>query len=366
MLFGLMFFSSAELAVPPDRYRLLFEAAKAADDAGLGAIWTPERHFDKFGGLFPNPALTSAALAVVTKRLDLRAGSLIAPLHDSIRIAEEWSVVDNLSGGRAAISFGSGWNTNDFVFFPDRYASRQAQMFTQIEEIRTLWRGESIVRTNGSGQETYITLEPRPVRRELPVWVTSSGSAQTFTSAGRIGANLLTHLIGQDLPGLAEKIRLYRTARAEAGHDPAAGTVTLMLHTYVRDDREEARNTAWAPFREYLRSAVKLEQRAAAGGGSISCGYNLPQAEDGLDNDPEVMEELLDLTCERYMDSSALIGSPESCLKIIESVESIGVDEIACLVDFGVPATRVVEGVSGIGKLRERAAGYAASGMWEK
>jgi natural product biosynthesis luciferase-like monooxygenase protein len=354
MLFSIMFFSSAELAAPTNSYRVLFEAARAADEGGLAAIWTPERHFDPFGGMFPNPALTSAALAVATERLELRAGSLISPLHDSIRVAEEWSVVDNLSGGRAAISFGSGWNTNDFVFFPERYAARQAQMYAQIEEVRKLWRGEALQRINGSGKEIQVTLQPRPVRAELPVWVTSSGSAATFRGAGGIGANLLTHLIGQELSELSEKIRLYRSARAEAGYGGSTGTVTLMLHTYLRDDAQLARETAWKPFREYLRSAVKLEQRAAAGGGSISCGYSLPPSE--MDEDPAVMEELLDLTCERYLDERALIGSPAGCSKVVSRLQSIGVNEIACLVDFGIPGDKLVEGIQGIRELKEKAA----------
>ena len=47
-----------------DRYRLLLEGAKFADAHGFAAVWTPERHFHEFGGLYPNPALTSAAVAV--------------------------------------------------------------------------------------------------------------------------------------------------------------------------------------------------------------------------------------------------------------------------------------------------------------
>src|SRR5437879_1777503 len=116
MEFGIMFFSSADQAGTEDRYYLLKKAAEFADQHGFCCIWTPERHFHDFGGLFPNPSVLSAALAVITQRIQLRAGSLISPLHNPIRIAEEWSVVDNLSSGRVAISFGSGWNIDDFIF----------------------------------------------------------------------------------------------------------------------------------------------------------------------------------------------------------------------------------------------------------
>ena len=124
MDFGIMFFSSSSQANDKRKYGLLIDAARYADEQGFTAIWTPERHFHEFGGLFPNPSLTSAALAMVTNNLQIRAGSLISPLHHPVRIAEDWSVIDNLSGGRVAISFGSGWNINDFIFFPERYATR--------------------------------------------------------------------------------------------------------------------------------------------------------------------------------------------------------------------------------------------------
>ena len=66
----------------------------------LGDVWTPERHLHAFGGLFPSSSVISAALAASTQRIRIRAGSVVLPLHSPIRVAEEWSVVDNLSTGR--------------------------------------------------------------------------------------------------------------------------------------------------------------------------------------------------------------------------------------------------------------------------
>src|ERR1044072_8239679 len=81
------------------------ERAMFAARHGFTAVWTPERHFQAFGGLYPNPSVLSAALAMITERVQIRAGSVALPLHHPVRVAEEWSVVDNLSNGRAAISF---------------------------------------------------------------------------------------------------------------------------------------------------------------------------------------------------------------------------------------------------------------------
>jgi natural product biosynthesis luciferase-like monooxygenase protein len=348
MDFGVMFFSSVDT---PDagKYDLLLGAARFADAHGFTCLWTPERHFHPFGGPFPNPAVTSAALATITSRIQLRAGSLISPLHHTVRIAEDWSVVDNLSNGRVAVSFGSGWNVNDFVFFPERYQSRQRVMYEQIDTVRRLWRGERIVETNSAGKPVEIQIYPRPVQRELPVWVTSSGNAETFRSAGSIGANMLTHLIGQDLTQLAGKVRAYREAWEAAGQ-AGRGTVSLMLHTYLGDSVDAVRAQVYRPFREYLRSALSLEQLAAVGGGVISGGHKIQPH----DIPADVLEDLLDLTFERYFDGGSLLGTVESCEPFVHRLVESGVDEIACLIDFGAgDRAEVLRSLEHVDRLRE-------------
>jgi hypothetical protein len=116
--FSLYFFSDDGSKDSDDKYRLVLESAKFADRNDFSAVWTPERHFQDFGGLYPNPAVLSAALATITERVQIRAGSVALPLHHPVRVAEEWSVVDNLSGGRVAIAFASGWHVNDFALDP--------------------------------------------------------------------------------------------------------------------------------------------------------------------------------------------------------------------------------------------------------
>ncbi|HEV2146101.1 MAG TPA: LLM class flavin-dependent oxidoreductase [Longimicrobiaceae bacterium] len=347
MELGLMFFSTQTRSADR-KYQLLLDAARFADREGFSSVWTPERHFDAFGGIFPNPAVTSAALAMITRRLQLRAGSLISPLHHVVRIVEEWSVVDNLSGGRVALSFGSGWNVNDFIFFPDRYETRQLHMYEQIEQVQRLWRGEPVVQRNSYGKEVELSIHPKPLQPVLPTWVTSSGNVETFRSAGRIGANLLTHLIGQDVDALEEKIRAYREARAESGFPADEGVVSLMLHTFVGTDVEEVRETVRQPFREYLRSAVLLETAAARGGGTVSGGRRIGAQE----LPPEIMDELLDMTFDRYFHTAALMGTPDSCLPLLDRLDRAGVDEIACLIDFGVAEEEVLRGLEHLGALR--------------
>lgn len=344
-----MFFASAAQSDSVDCYRLVKEASQFADQHQFCCVWTPERHFHEFGGLFPNPSVLSAALAVLTEHIQIRAGSLISPLHDPVRIAEEWAIVDNLSRGRVAISFGSGWNVNDFLFFPDRYHQRQKIMFEQIGLVQELWRGKILKVMNAADQEVEINIFPKPVQAELPVWVTSSGNTETFDRAGRIGANLLTHLLGQDIGTLAEKISVYRNARQSAHQNDGSGKVSVMLHTYVGPTMEKVQAEASNPFRQYVRDAISLEKKSASHGGAISGGHRIEHEEIS-----EVdLQELTDLSFERYFREAALMGTPDSCMKQVQRLQDAGVDEIACLIDFGIAPDKVVEGLRYLNDLRE-------------
>jgi natural product biosynthesis luciferase-like monooxygenase protein/amino acid adenylation domain-containing protein/FkbM family methyltransferase len=345
MDFSLFYFASDEEKQDTDIYELLIEGARFADQHGFSAVWTPERHFHAFGGLYPNPSLTSAALATVTKHIQLRAGSVVLPLHDPLRVAEEWSVVDNLSRGRVAISFASGWHANDFVFAPEAYNQRHEVMYRDIEIVRRLWRGESILRQDGAGKEIEVRIRPRPIQTELPFWITAAGSPATFQSAGRMGANLLTHLLGQTVGELEEKIKLYRTAWQEHGHGPGVGHVTLMLHTFVAGNLEFVREKVREPFTNYLRSSINLLRHSAR-----SLGRDIESqaftAED--------MQAVLAHAFDRYFETSALLGTPETCLDMIGQLKAAGVDEVACLIDFGVEQEAVLSSLRDLNDLKER------------
>ncbi len=343
--YSLFYFASADERAASDKYRLLLEGAKYADRNGLAAVWTPERHFHRFGGLYPNPAVTSAALAAITERIQLRAGSVVLPLHNVLRVAEEWSVVDNLSGGRTGIAFASGWHADDFALAPQNYPGRKDLTFRSIEIFTRLWQGEAVKVQSGSGKEIEIKIFPHPVQKQLPLWITAAGAPDTFVRAGQIGANVLTHLLGQTHEELREKIKLYRQALGQAGHSPERGSVTLMLHTFIGSELGKVKDTVRGPFTQYLRSSLDLVR-------NLVVSANLPVDLDNMSSTD--MDDLLAFAFDRYFGDNALFGTPASCLAMVSELKEIGVDEVACLVDFGIETGSVLHGMQGICGLRER------------
>ncbi|MCX2492856.1 amino acid adenylation domain-containing protein [Pedobacter sp. PF22-3] len=338
--FSLLFFSSYDHE-DANKYRMVLDAVKYADKNGFKAVWTPERHFHEFGGLYPNPAVMSAALAMVTDRIILRSGSVVSPLHDAVRITEEWSVVDNLSNGRVEISFASGWNPNDFVLNTASYSDRQQTMYRQVEDVKKMWRGETISRSNGLGHLIDIRVYPRPVQPDLPVWITSAGNEETFRSAGSIGANVLTHFLGQDIETLSHNINVYRAARKQHGHD-GAGKVALMLHTYVGEDIDEVEKLVEQPFIAYLKSAIGLSRILHEEAGLTEAGLS-----------EERKATILKNAFLRYYKTGSLIGTPKTCAETVRRLKKAGVDEIACLVDFGLSIGDVMNGLVQLKSVKE-------------
>jgi len=343
--FSLFYFADDNAVYGEDKYRLYREGALFADRNVLTAVWTPERHFHEKAGLYPNPSVLSAALATITRNVQLRAGSVVLPLHNSLRVAEEWSVVDNLSQGRTGVSFTSGWMPNDFAFFPERYANKRDEMFRGIEEVQQLWRGEPIPGRDGVGKEIELRIFPKPIQPELPIWLTCSGGPEMFEKAGELGCHVLTALLTQSLEEVTPKIQLYRDSLARHGHDPRSGKVTMMLHTFIGEDADAVLQKVRAPLTMYLKSHLNLIETGAE---------SLNLAVDVRDQDPEkVRDQMAEFAFQRYYRTSSLIGTPTSCMKMVERLKAIGVDEVACLIDFGIDVDSVLESLEHLVVLRD-------------
>jgi natural product biosynthesis luciferase-like monooxygenase protein len=335
---SLFFFSQAEAADDPDKYALFDAAVQFADRSGFDAVWMPERHFHPVGGLFPNPSVLAAGVAASTRRLRIRSGSVVLPMHDPVRVAEEWSVVDNLSGGRVDLGVVPGWNPNDYALAPEAYASRWRVLFEHLDVVRRLWRGESIARVNGASEEVQVRLHPRPMQPELPVWIATSANDASFTRAGELGLNVLTALLIQPVEAFARRVALYRQVRARYGHDPDAGTVTLMVQACVGGSDDEVRRIVRDPFIAYMHSVQSLWKDTV---GSL-------RMDSAADQD-----RLVEMVFERYFQKSTLFGGLDTCVERAGEFARAGATEIACMVDFGLSYEQTMVNLGWIDRLRE-------------
>lgn len=343
--FSISYFGTYPAEYAPNKYELLFKSAQFADENGFEALWIPERHFHPFGGFSPNPSVLAGALSRITKNVKLRAGSVVLPLHHPVRIVEEWSVVDNCSNGRVGMAFASGWHPNDFVLTPNNYANRKEDMFTSIDKVRALWKGETLSFRDTTGKLIDISVHPRPLQKELPIWVAVLGNPESYAKAGELGAGILTNLIVQDTSQLQKGIKIYKEALKSKGFSEEDAKIAVLLHTFVGEDKDEAIKISRQPLYNYLSSSMQLFQKTHSDQGNAT---NLDTLSD------EDKEFVFGRAYSRYVKGHALIGDVNSCLPTLLNLAEMGVTEFAAFIDFGISPELVYSNLKNICSLKDQ------------
>ncbi|MCI2286162.1 LLM class flavin-dependent oxidoreductase [Colwellia sp. MSW7] len=323
------------------------ETARYADESGFHAIWLPERHFLDLGALHPNPAVLAAAIAVQTHRIGIRSGSVVLPLHNPLRVAEEWALVDQLSKGRAGVGFASGRHSNDFVLAPEEYLHRKHELFSRMETVLSLWRGQKQMLPNGEQQITEILTYPRPYHdKSIPVWLTTN-TGEMFEEAGRLGIHVLTSLITCDLEVCAKNIRRYRAA-LERYHPGKKGKVTLMMHTFLFSSHTtEAENIILSEkirhtLSDYLKNFLGMSEQ-----------YIESNLSDTLDNIWDSNTQANEIY-QYFLTNKTLIGTQSTCQKMLLRLKKADIDEVACLIDFGLSNELIKQGLESLSLLQKK------------
>jgi|GEM_PF-1030198 len=325
---SLFFFSNVTKGTSASQYQQLISMAQQADELNFHAIWTPERHFNAFGGMFPSPSVLSSALAVLTRRIAIRAGSVVLPLHDPLRVAEEWALVDNLSEGRVGVAFAAGWQRNDFVLNAANYKNRYQSLFRSLEQVKSLWRGDHLLRHElslpGSPEPVEVHSWPAPLQANIPVWITAGSNPDMFEEAGKRGCHVLTHLINQTWEQLDINCACYRQACIDAGFAHKTGKVTLMMHTQAGPEKAAMLEELRPALHQYLSAFMQLSN-------------NLSQPSSPQTGETHKRQAYtLKWGVEKYLTQYGLFGSAAECRQQLIALKQRGIDEIACLVDFGM------------------------------
>ncbi len=93
----------------------VLEQVTLAEELGWECQWFTEHHFVQYGGPIPNPAVMLAAAAARTSRIRLGSAISILPLHHPVQTAEDYAMVDALSGGRLEFGIGRGNTELDYT-----------------------------------------------------------------------------------------------------------------------------------------------------------------------------------------------------------------------------------------------------------
>jgi probable LLM family oxidoreductase len=230
MEIGVFTFADTRLGEVPAEQRLrhLMEEIELADEVGLDVFGVGEHHRPEFA--VSTPAVVLAAAAVRTTRIRLTSAVTVLSSDDPVRVFQEFSAVDLLSGGRAEIMVGRGSFIESFPLFGydlRDYDRLFEDKLAQLLHVRATG-------TSPAGHGVY----PRPVQEQLPVWVAVGGTPESAVRAGMLDLPMALAIIG----GLPERFKpfaeLHRRAAAEAGHE--APRLSINSHGYIAATERQA------------------------------------------------------------------------------------------------------------------------------
>ena len=228
-----------------------------AEERGLHSVWLPEMHFAP--GVTTSPLLILAALAARTEKIRLATTSLLLPVHDPIRIAEEIASLDELSQGRVIIGLGRGFRPALFSAFGIDPRQKRDRFDAALDLMLAAWRGEP-VSLEGTPFQRASENSPQTVRRPRqkphpPLTVAAFGPKGLQQAARRGLPYLASPMKG--FAQIQENLDIYREALpAEfAHHQPI---VPIMRTVFVCDDdatKNRILGRLEAENRQYTKSA---------------------------------------------------------------------------------------------------------------
>ncbi|RDI43873.1 LLM class flavin-dependent oxidoreductase [Nocardia mexicana] len=241
---------------PAQRLRRVVDSARLAEEFGYDGFAVGERHEDPF--ISSAPPVVLSHIAAVTSRIALFTGVTTLSLLDPVRAFEDYSTLDNLSGGRLELIIGKGNGAAQAQLFHVTAEDQWDRNREGYELFRLLWGSDSVT-WSGRFRPALTDAKalPRPLQPRLRIWHGSATSRDSVDLAARYGDPLFSANVTYPLEPYAELVEHYRDRWAAYGHDPAdalvgAGTAGF----YVTRDSQDALR-AYRPIFEARQATAR-------------------------------------------------------------------------------------------------------------
>jgi alkanesulfonate monooxygenase SsuD/methylene tetrahydromethanopterin reductase-like flavin-dependent oxidoreductase (luciferase family) len=208
-----------------------------ADQLGFDWVSVAEHHYAP-GSLTPNPMVMAAAVIQRVKRARIALLGSNIPIQNPVRVAEEFSMLDTLSGGRLVAGMLRG-TSNEYVTYGVNPSESRERFIEALRLIVRAWTEPQPFGWLGRYYEyRAISIWPRPVQQPHPPIFMSISSPEMaeFAAANRISAGLAVTTV----PRARESLAVYRQAAERHGWEPAPEQVLYRAAVHVADTDAQA------------------------------------------------------------------------------------------------------------------------------
>ncbi|HKV53956.1 MAG TPA: LLM class flavin-dependent oxidoreductase [Candidatus Binataceae bacterium] len=324
MKFGLLtlFDHYAEDCSEEQYYKNFFEEVSYAEDLGFDSIWIGEHHFCRY--ICPAPQIIAAGIAQRTKKLRIGTAIALLPHHDPIRLAEDYALVDLLSGGRLDFGVGRGFIKHTYDGFNQSMTESRDRFNESLEIIEQAWREPTFSYEGKFYKAHDVSILPRPVQRPAPpIYMAAAISPESFVAAGERGHSIMLAPFFQSQSTLKANVQLYRDTLARSGYSPDSVEIVSGYHTFVDETPDLAASKWEAHYMRYLHFVGDLINP-----GEFTSSQYQSWRRSG--------EALRRVTWEQMYPNQVLCGDPSQCVERVAMLqEEYGIGHFWVYMDLG-------------------------------
>jgi probable LLM family oxidoreductase len=229
----------------------LLEEIKLADELGLDVFGVGEHHRPDYA--VSSPTVVLGAAAAITQNIKLTSAVTVLSSDDPVRVFQNFSTVDLLSGGRAEIMAGRGSFIESFPLFGydledyDELFTEKLDLLLKLNKsTKVSWQGKLRAPVKDLG------IYPRPYQQSIPIWLAAGGTPASAVRAATLGLPLMLAIIGGRPEQFVPFINLYKETAEKSGRDLSQLQLGVNNHFYVSENSQQAADEFYPYYAEVM------------------------------------------------------------------------------------------------------------------
>jgi alkanesulfonate monooxygenase SsuD/methylene tetrahydromethanopterin reductase-like flavin-dependent oxidoreductase (luciferase family) len=243
-------------------YRQSLDQCVLAEQLGYDTFFVAEHHFHEYGA-FPNPAVFLSAAATRTSRIRLGTAISALPFRHPMTVAEDYTMLDVLSGGRVVLGVGSGYLTHEFAGFGIDGAEKRERFDEALAALRPALRGERVTFEGKHVRLKDLAINVPPVQPGGPPIYVAVLRREAAYHVGRQGNRLMSvpYASVDRFEDVEALIGEFRRGGAEAGRAADDDDHVFAFHCHAAESDAAARRNAAEAFDLYVATRLYAKRQ---------------------------------------------------------------------------------------------------------